>query len=159
MLFRSYGGNDLVFAEIGTDMTYNGMKKYWHIPANGLGKTSDGGTRIHSITKYYVKDDQGREGCYLLTFKTMNGMGLYFIAEDGFGSTESAFDNKVKANIVTDGTVIKVSQEASEIAVYDIAGKLVSKTYNASEIAAPARGIYIVKAIVSGTSVTAKVIL
>mgnify|MGYP003303395805 CR=1 FL=1 len=70
--------------ELGEGMTFEGMKKYWTVPENGLGMRSDGGRRQHCIDTYKIIDENGRQGVYLLTYKSCNGFGLYLIAEDGF---------------------------------------------------------------------------
>ena len=70
--------------KLGNNGTFKGMRKLWSVPEAGLGETSDGGIRIHSIDTYKVVDKNGKEGVYLLTYKCYNGIGLYLIAEDGF---------------------------------------------------------------------------
>ena len=156
----SNGGNELFLCELGEGMAFEGMAKYWQIPAvEGLGMLSDGGTRIHCIDKEYIKDDAGKEGALLLTFKTMNGMGVYQVAEEGFGGVNSSLEDKSKVVIVTDGNVIKVSEQASVISIYDVTGKLIDETKNANQIVAPEVGVYIVKAVVLGKTVTSKIVL
>lgn len=73
--------------QLGDGMTFEGMRKLWSVPETGLGETSDGGTRIHSIDTYKVADENGKEGVYLLTYKCNNGIGLYLIAEEGFNES------------------------------------------------------------------------
>ncbi|MEG0012403.1 MAG: hypothetical protein RR706_09620, partial [Muribaculaceae bacterium] len=48
------GGCESYICELGAGMTFAGMSKYWQIPANGLGLTSDAGTRIHSLNRQMV---------------------------------------------------------------------------------------------------------
>ena len=83
-------GCQAVVAKLGENQSFNGMTELWRIPADGLGSTQDGsgisdtGTRIHSIQTVKFTDDNGKEGAYLLTYKCMNGMGVYLLAEEGF---------------------------------------------------------------------------
>ena len=85
-------------------------------------------------------------------------MAVYRIAEEGFkGSVEENF--VANANITVNGDVIAVSEVAESIEVYNVAGQMVGQVENASEIAAPATGLYIVKAVVEGAPVVKKVIV
>ncbi|MEG0253310.1 MAG: T9SS type A sorting domain-containing protein, partial [Muribaculaceae bacterium] len=97
---------------------------------------------------------------YLMTFKCFNGFGVYLIAEEGFAPA-GVNDATVAdgATITVNGTVITVSEEASEITIVNLAGQTISTAHNATEIAAPAAGAYIVKAIVAGAPVIKKVVL
>ena len=64
--------------ELGEGLTFEGMQKYWQIPADSLGKVSDGGIRAHCFSVKY-----GEEGGFpcvtLFTFKCYNGMAVYKI--------------------------------------------------------------------------------
>lgn len=66
------------------DLSFENMASYWLLPEAGLGETSDDGTRIHNVSTFIHTDANGKQGCYLLTFKTFNGVGVYQIAEEGF---------------------------------------------------------------------------
>ncbi len=83
-------GCQAVIAKLGENQSFNGMTELWRIPADGLGSTQDGsgvsdvGTRIHSIQTVKFTDANGKEGAYILTYKNMNGMGVYVLAEEGF---------------------------------------------------------------------------
>lgn len=143
--------------EMGEGMLFTGMQKYWTIPADGLGETSDGGNRVHSISREYVYDNDGNAtGAYLMTFKSCNGIGIYGLGSAA--SVEGSFADDNNAKITVNGDVITVSEEASEIAIFNIAGQKVANVKNATEIAAPAAGAYIVKAVVNGTPVVKKIV-
>ena len=134
------------------------MKKCWTLPESGHGETSDGGTRIHSLCREFGTDAQGNQYVDILSYKNFNGMGVYRIGKNLSSGVESnVADNNVA--ITVNGGVIAVSAEASEIAIFNVAGQLVAKVNNASEIAAPAAGAYIVKATVAGAPVVKKVVL
>lgn len=66
------------------DQAFTNMQSYWELPADGLGTTSDGGTRIHSLSTMKITDENGLDGVYLLNYKCNNGIGLYLIAQNGF---------------------------------------------------------------------------
>ena len=66
--------------ELGEGMAFNGMQRYWTLPADGLGQTSDSGTRIHAIDVEYTTEG-GKDAVLLLTFKCYNGVGIYLIGE------------------------------------------------------------------------------
>ncbi len=142
--------------ELGDGMIFEGMQKYWTLPADGLGETSDGGNRVHSISRQYVTENGENVGAYLLTFKSCNGMGIYALGNTG--SVEGSFTDDNNAKITVNGDVINVSEEASEIAIFNIAGQEVAKVKNATEIAAPSTGVYIVKAVVNGSPVVTKIV-
>ncbi|MBQ0069885.1 MAG: dockerin type I repeat-containing protein, partial [Bacteroidales bacterium] len=89
--------------ELGPDMALEGMTKYWQIPADSLGKVSDGGNRIHCFNVQYSKDDKGEEVVTLFNFKSFNGMSVYKIGknvEPGPGPEPG-----VKGDINGDGVV------------------------------------------------------
>ena len=64
--------------ELGEGMTLEGMQRYWMVP-NELGRISDGGTRVESLSVEYGTDAQGNEEVLLYIFKCYNGMALYKI--------------------------------------------------------------------------------
>lgn len=134
------------------------MEQMWLVPADGLGQVTDGGTRVHGLSTIALEPDaNGKNAMLLVTFKCMNGLGVYRIAEEGYGSVA---DNVVaNATIRVNGDVIAVSEVAESIEVYNVAGQKVAEVHNASEVAAPANGVYVVKAVVNGAPVVKKVIL
>lgn len=77
-------GCQAVIAKLGENQSFDGMTELWRIPEVGLGELSDTGTRIHSLPVVKFVDDNGKEGAYVVTYKCMNGMGLYLLAEEGF---------------------------------------------------------------------------
>ena len=137
------------------------MEQMWLVPADGLGQTSDTGTRVHGLNTIALEPDaNGKNAMLLVTFKCMNGMGVYRIAEEGYDPNASVADNVVaNATIRVNGDVIAVSEVAESIEVYNVAGQKVAEVHNASEVAAPANGVYVVKAVVNGAPVVKKVIL
>lgn len=144
--------------ELGEGMQFAGMQKYWTLPADGLGQFSDGGNRVHSIGREYVYDNSGEPvGAYLLDFKSCNGIGVYALGAAA-GSVQGSFADDNNATITVTGDVITVSEEASEIAIFNIAGQEVAKVKNATQIAAPETGVYIVKAIVNGAPAVKKIV-
>ena len=84
--------------ELGEGMSLSGMKKYWQLPADSLGKTSDGGTRIHSIAVQYGTEG-GEPSVTLLTYKNYNGLAIYKIGKGVSGGTTT------KGDINGDGTI------------------------------------------------------
>lgn len=134
------------------------MEQMWLVPADGLGQVTDGGTRVHGLSTIALEPDaNGKNAMLLVTFKCMNGLSVYRIAEEGYGSVA---DNVVaNATIRVNGDVIAVSEVAESIEVYNVAGQKVAEVHNASEVAAPANGVYVVKAVVNGAPVVKKVIL
>lgn len=64
--------------------TFSEMTQLWDLPVAGLGSTNDGGLRIHNISTRKFRDINGKEGVYIVTYKSNNGFGLYLIAEEGF---------------------------------------------------------------------------
>ena len=147
-----------IITTVDENYSYPSIKPLWTVPETGLGQTTDGGTRIHCITSVALPEDaNGREARLVLSFKCFNGMAVYRVAEEGYGSVEENF--VANANITVNGDVIAVSEVAESIEVYNVAGQMVGQVENASEIAAPATGLYIVKAVVEGAPVVKKVIV
>lgn len=139
-----------VITTVDENMSFESMKPLWIVPADGLGQTTDG-VRVHSL--FCLPQEDG--SALLLTFKCYNGMGVYKISKPG--SVES--NVAAAANITVNGNVIAVSEVAETIEVFNVAGQKVAEARNASEVAAPATGAYIVKAVVAGAPVVKKVIL
>lgn len=141
-----------VITTVDENMSFESMKPLWIVPADGLGQTTDG-VRVHSLFCLPQKDGSA----LLLTFKCYNGMGVYKITKKDDDSVES--NVVAAANITVNGDVIAVSEVAETIEVFNVAGQKVAEARNASEVAAPATGAYIVKAVVAGAPVVKKVIL
>ena len=81
-----HGDNSFCQANIcelggGDDATFEGMTKYWQIPADGLGNINDGGLRVHCFDVEKTIED-GEEVITLLTFKSYNGMAVYKIGKN-----------------------------------------------------------------------------
>ena len=74
--------------ELGDGQSLEGMKKYWQIPADSLGKINDSGLRVHSFAVEYGTDSKGNEEVTLMTFKAYNGLAVYKITLDD-GSQEA----------------------------------------------------------------------
>lgn len=74
-----YGGCNVNVCELGEDMSFTGMAFYWRIPSDGFGTTSDGGNRIHGLSREYISNSDGSEYVNLFSFKCYNGMALYKI--------------------------------------------------------------------------------
>ena len=122
--------------------------------SNALGATSDGGRRIHCLQ--FVEESENT--ILLMSYKCYNGLALYRITNTNAGGVE---ENTVAAaaNITVNGDVIAVSETAETIEVYNVAGQKVAQVENTTEVAAPATGLYIVKAVVDGAPVVKKVIV
>lgn len=152
------GGCNVNICEMGENMSFAGMTKYWTVPASGFGKESDGGNRFHGLNVETVEAADGSKYVNLFSFKCFNGMGLYKIGKNVSGGVNDAVVNNA-AEITVNGNVITVSEEAAEINVYNVAGQVVATAKNATEVAAPAAGVYVVKAVVAGAPVVKKVVL
>ncbi len=150
-----------VITSVDADLAFESMKHLWTVPADGLGQTSDSGTRVHCLDRIALPADKnGKEAFLLVTFKCYNGLGVYQIAEEGYGDEAGvAGVEAASASISVNGDVIAVSEQADAIEVYNIAGQKVAQVENATEVAAPATGAYIVKATVKGEPVVKKVVV
>ena len=153
------GGCNVNVCELGEGMTFEGMKLYWTVPTSGFGTTSDGGNRYHGLNREYVKDGNGNEYVNLISYKCFNGLALYKI---GKYAPDAGVEGAIAdggATIAVNGNVVTVSAEAEEINVYNVAGQVVATAKNATEVAVPAQGAFIVKATVAGAPVVKKVVL
>ena len=84
--------------ELGEGMSLGGMTKYWQIPADSLGQTSDSGTRVHSFNVEY---NDAQDVVTLFDFKCYNGMAVYQIGKNVGGGEEPG----TKGDINADGVV------------------------------------------------------
>ena len=66
---------------MGEGQTFEGMQKYWEIPADSLGKVNDSGLRVHCFAIDKGVDEGGNEVITLFTFKAYNGMAVYKIGK------------------------------------------------------------------------------
>jgi len=66
--------------ELGEGMSFSGMQRYWTLPADGQGQTSDAGNRIHPIIADYTTEG-GKDAVLVFEFKCYNGMGVYLLGE------------------------------------------------------------------------------
>ena len=84
--------------ELGEGMSLGGMTKYWQIPADSLGQTSDGGNRVHCFNVEY---NDAKDVVTLFDFKSYNGMAVYQIGKNVGGGEEPG----TKGDINADGVV------------------------------------------------------
>lgn len=63
-------------------MEFSSLNRMWLVPEAGLGNLSDTGTRVLSIGTKTYKDANGVEGAYIMTYKCMNGVGVYTFAPE-----------------------------------------------------------------------------
>ena len=84
--------------ELGEGMSLGGMTKYWQIPADSLGQTSDGGNRVHCFNVEY---NDAQDVVTLFDFKCYNGMAVYQIGKNVGGGEEPG----TKGDINADGVV------------------------------------------------------
>ena len=103
-VIAAYDGNghgcQANIVELGEGMSLGGMKKYWQIPADSLGKVSDTGLRIHCLN-VDVDKENGEDVATIFTFKAYNGMGVYKMGKNVGGSEQPG----TKGDINADGVV------------------------------------------------------
>ena len=74
-------------AQLGDGQSFEGMKEMWVIPGDkGLGNISDGGTRYHALDAVHLTDENGKDGVFVLTYKCYNGLAVYQVAPEGYGT-------------------------------------------------------------------------
>lgn len=86
--------------ELGEGMTLAGMKRYWMVP-DELGRQSDGGTRVQSMSVEYGTDAEGNEEVILYIFKCFNGMAVYKIGKN----VHSGETPSIPGDVNSDGEV------------------------------------------------------
>lgn len=70
---------------LGENGSFKDMELMYVFPEAGLGHQKGGpGARVHSFKANVVEDENGKQGAYILTYKTGNGFAYYLLAEDGF---------------------------------------------------------------------------
>ena len=119
---------------------------------NPLGTVGDA-RRIHCLQ--FVEESNNT--VLLMSYKVGNGLALYRITNTNAGVAENTV--AAAADIRVNGDVIAVSETAESIEVYNVAGQKVAQVENTAEVAAPATGLYIVKAMVNGSPVVKKVVV
>lgn len=94
-------GSQIRITRFGEGQQFEGMTHAWDLPKDGLGTLSDTGTRMFAICPTNVTDENGKEGCYLSTYKCNNGLATYLIAEPGFkaGVSDVIADNDANAPV------------------------------------------------------------
>ena len=85
--------------ELGEGMAFSGMQRYWTLPADGLGQTSDTGLRIQPLTADYTTEG-GKDAVLLFDYKCFNGMAVYIIGE---GVTPDDGPSPVDGDVNGDG--------------------------------------------------------
>lgn len=149
--------NKAVIGLVDENLSMESMQYLWTVPAGvGLGESKGGGRRYHTLEAYETEEN-GKPVAYFVTYKESNGMAVYKLGLEGDGGV--AANVAETAQIRVNGDVIAVSETAESIEVYNIAGQKVAEAQNATEVAAPQNGVYVVKAVVAGTPVVKKVIL
>ena len=88
--------------EMGEGLTFEGMTKYWQVPADSIGKVNDTGLRVHCFAVDKTVDAEGNEEVTLLTFKAYNGMAVYKI---GKNVTTPDTDPEMPGDVNGDGKV------------------------------------------------------
>ncbi len=83
--------------ELGDGMSLAGMKKYWQIPADSLGKVSDSGLRVHCLN-VDVNEENGAQVATIFTFKAYNGMGVYKMGKNLGGGEQPERKGDVNAD-------------------------------------------------------------
>ncbi|MDE6207882.1 MAG: hypothetical protein K2M55_08750 [Muribaculaceae bacterium] len=83
---NDYDGGALSnLVKLGPAATFEGMTHVVTFPASGMGELGAGqGPRIQCYQADVVTDDNGKNGAYIFTFKSMNGFAYYLFAEEGF---------------------------------------------------------------------------
>lgn len=115
---------------------YSELQSFYEFPEQGLGAKSDGGIRIHCLQTKVVTDKNGKQGAYIVNYKSCNGLGLYLLAEKDFEDT-------VESGGV-DG--VEIDDNNAPAVYYNLNGVQVNN---------PENGLYIVK---RGNKVTKEVI-
>lgn len=159
--YPAAGNAQVIITAVDGEYSFSSMEHLWTVPADGFATVSDGGTRVHCIQGVQLAPDaNGKNATLLVTFKCFNGLAVYRIAEEGYNPQGGVAENVVaNAQITVNGDVIAVSEVAEAIEVYNIAGQKVAQANNATEVAAPAAGVYVVKATVAGEQTVAKVVV
>lgn len=112
------------------------LEEFWSFPENGLGAQSDGGIRVHCLQSKVITDKNGKEGAYILDYKSCNGLGVYLLSEQGYD------DEFGGAGV--EG--VEIDDNNAPAVYYNL---------NGVQVANPENGLYIVK---RGNKVTKEVI-
>lgn len=139
--------------ELGSNMAFTGMKKYFQYPAAGLGRASN--SVRTALPRIELNAAKTIATIYVYAYKSGVAAYQFGLSSDlGTGIKETVADATLKVATTANGIVLS---QASTVEVFNFAGQLVASKANASKVDL-ATGMYIVKAITAeGEVVTAKV--
>lgn len=100
--YRAPNSCQVNICELGDGMTFSGMQRYWTLPADGQGQTSNNGLCIHPISIEYITIDE-KEAVLVLEYKCYNGIGVYLVGIDSLVSSISL--DPMIANIYIGDTI------------------------------------------------------
>ena len=135
------------------NMSFDTMSYMWTLPKEGVG-SQNSGTAQASVDYVQVGEDKVRVYYYV----PGAGICAYEIKDSAASGVEETVAGGV--TISAAGNIVKVSEAAQSIGVYNMMGAQVASVNNAAELEvnAPA-GIYIAVAMVNGKSYKQKVVL
>ncbi|MFR0835997.1 MAG: T9SS type A sorting domain-containing protein [Barnesiella sp.] len=138
--------------EMGAGPTFAGAKYYWTIPEGGLGVQSNANRVLLPRIQY-----EGENIVYLSVYACGSGAAAYKIEYKPEGDGVGSVANDVVA-ITVNGNDINFNAAADAV-LYNIAGQKVAEVKDNTTMAAPAAGLYIVKAKVNGAEKVQKVVV
>ncbi len=138
--------------EMGAGPTFAGAKYYWTVPQGGLGKLSNAYRTLLPRVQY-----EGENTAYLSVYACGSGAAAYKIEYTPEGGGVGSVANDVVA-ITVNGNDINFNAAADAV-LYNIAGQKVAEVKDNTTMAAPAAGLYIVKAKVNGAEKVQKVVV
>ncbi len=68
------------------------ITKMYDFPQIGMGVHKGAGRRTHILQANVVTDDAGKQGAYILSYKTGNGLARFLLAEEGFNGGAGVSD-------------------------------------------------------------------
>lgn len=154
-IWTSSAAYQVNIAQVADDYSFLEMKKMWSIPADGLSVSADeGGVKsglfIEAIDRYYVEDEEGHEGVYIMIYECKTGVACYFVGDEyfnGSGVKKISADKNNANNAFASGKTIYVNAATDgKVTLSNIAGS--SKQFNVKagmntiEVATP--GVYMV---------------
>jgi len=133
---------------------FSGIKSLWTLPANGMG----GASNPYRTAIPMVETNETTKTATVYLYTGENGYGVYeFKINEGSG-VDDIKNSIVKISIVD--RTLNFDKQVAGVAVYSVAGQLVTRANNVSSVDVATNGVFLVKATtLEGETVVHKVIV
>jgi uncharacterized repeat protein (TIGR02543 family) len=146
--------NFRLFKWANANKEFSGIQSLWTLPANGMGAASN----PYRTAIPMVETNETTKTATVYLYTGENGYGVYeFKINEGSGVDD--IKNSIVKISVVDRT-LNFEKQVASVAVYSVAGQLVTRANNVSSVDVASNGVFLVKATtLEGETVVHKVIV